>query len=71
MFESVATATADLHLLYALTARPRETALPVLGPRQGVAAAAEAARGGLRAGCTGQQGCKNKNAFKVFHGVFL
>lgn len=50
VFESVAAATADLHLLHALTARPRETALPVLTPRQGMEAAAEATAGGLRAG---------------------
>ena len=50
VFDSVAAAVADLHLLYALTARPRETALPVLDPREGADALARAAAEGLRTG---------------------
>lgn len=37
IFERIEDAIADLKLLFATTARPRETQLPVLTPRQGVA----------------------------------
>jgi tRNA/rRNA methyltransferase len=50
VFDSVAAAVADLHLLYALTARPRETALPVLSPREGAQGLATAVGEGLRTG---------------------
>jgi tRNA/rRNA methyltransferase len=50
VFGSVAEAIADLHLVYATTARPRELQLPVLNPRQGAAGLAEAAAQGLRSG---------------------
>ena len=50
LFDSVAAATADLHLLYALTARPRETALPVFDARAGAGALARASAEGLRTG---------------------
>ena len=46
VYESVAEAIADLHLVYATTARPRELQLPVIGPRQAAAdLAAEVAQG--------------------------
>ncbi len=48
LFESVADAVADLQLVYAATARPRETHLPVLTSRQGAAALREGAAQGLR-----------------------
>ena len=38
VFETVADAIADLQRVYAATARPRETQLPVLTPRQGAGA---------------------------------
>jgi len=43
VFESVAEAIADLQLVYATTARPRELQLPVLTPREAAAGLAEAA----------------------------
>jgi tRNA/rRNA methyltransferase len=46
VFETVADAIADLQLVYATTARPRELQLPVLGPREAAAAlSAEVAQG--------------------------
>jgi tRNA/rRNA methyltransferase len=43
-------AAADLHRLYATTARPRETRLPILTPRQGAAELSDAAGQGLATG---------------------
>jgi len=37
LYASLAEAIADLHLVLATTARPREAALPVMGPREGMA----------------------------------
>jgi tRNA/rRNA methyltransferase len=48
VFGTVADAVADLQLVYAATARPRETQLPVLTPRQGAAELRAAVAGGLR-----------------------
>ena len=48
VFDSVAAAIADLQLVYAATARPRETHLPVFTPRQAAAELHGAA--GLRTG---------------------
>jgi tRNA/rRNA methyltransferase len=47
---SVAEATADLQLVYATTARPRELQLPILTPRQGAAALSRAVGEGLATG---------------------
>lgn len=38
VFSRIEDAVADLHLLYATTARPRETQLPILSPREAAAA---------------------------------
>ncbi len=48
VFASVADAIGDLRLVHAATARPRETVLPVLTPREGAAALARACGEGLR-----------------------
>jgi tRNA/rRNA methyltransferase len=50
VFESVAAAIADRQLVYAATARPRETMLPVETPREAAGALNRAARAGLRTG---------------------
>ena len=50
MFGSVADAIADLTLVFATTARPRELTLPVITPRQGAAELHQAAAGGQRTG---------------------
>ena len=50
VFPTVADAIADLHLVHAATARPRETQLPVLTPRQAAGELRDAAARGLRAG---------------------
>jgi tRNA/rRNA methyltransferase len=47
---SVAEAIADLHLVYAATARPRETRLPVHTPREAAAALHQASSSGLKIG---------------------
>jgi tRNA/rRNA methyltransferase len=47
---SVANAIADLHLVYAATARPRETRLPVHTPREAAAALHQASGSGLKVG---------------------
>ncbi|MDP3176040.1 MAG: RNA methyltransferase [Phenylobacterium sp.] len=43
-------AIADLHVVYATTARPREVQLPILTPREAAAKLAAASRQGLRTG---------------------
>jgi tRNA/rRNA methyltransferase len=50
IFERLEDAVADLHRLYATTARPRETRLPILTPREGAAELAQAAAEGLNTG---------------------
>jgi tRNA/rRNA methyltransferase len=50
VFASVEEAIADLQLLYAATARPRETMLPVHTPNEAARALSAAARGGLKTG---------------------
>jgi tRNA/rRNA methyltransferase len=50
VFGSLEEAAADLHRLYATTARPREVFLPVLTPREGAAQLHEAADQGLKTG---------------------
>jgi tRNA/rRNA methyltransferase len=50
VFATVTDALAGLHVVHALTARPRETVLPVLAPRQAVGELVEAAGRGLRSG---------------------
>ncbi len=50
VFERLADAVADLQRLYATTARPRETRLPVLTPREAAGELHEAAAGGLATG---------------------
>jgi tRNA/rRNA methyltransferase len=50
VFERLEDAIADLHLVYATTARPRETQSPVLTPRQAAAELSSAAAEGQRAG---------------------
>ena len=44
VFATVAEAVADLHLIHATTARPRETQMPVITAREGAAALASAPR---------------------------
>lgn len=50
VFDSVEAAVADLQLVYATTARPRELQLPVLTPRVAAAELARATGGGERVG---------------------
>ena len=50
VFTSVAEAIADLNLVFATTARPRELQLPVLTPRAAAGELAEAIAGGQRVG---------------------
>jgi len=50
VFATVAEATADLHLIHATTARPRETQMPVITPREGAAEMTAATAEGLRCG---------------------
>jgi tRNA/rRNA methyltransferase len=50
VFDDVAGAVADLQLVYATTARPRELQLPVITPRQAAGQLAEAVGQGLRVG---------------------
>jgi len=50
VFERVEDAIADLQLVYATTARPRETQLPVLTPREAAASAADAVAQGQTVG---------------------
>ncbi|WP_309089989.1 RNA methyltransferase [Phenylobacterium sp.] len=50
VFDSVAAAIADLQLVYATTARPRELTLPVLTPRQAAGELHAAAEQGQRTG---------------------
>ncbi|MBE7218381.1 MAG: RNA methyltransferase [Caulobacteraceae bacterium] len=50
VFVTVADAIADLQVVHAATARPRETLLPVLTPREGAAAQAAEVAAGVRCG---------------------
>ena len=50
VYETVAEALTGLHMVQALTARPRETALPVIGPREASAAQLAALNRGERIG---------------------
>lgn len=50
VFDTVEAAIADLQLVYATTARPRELQLPVLTPREAAGALASASAAGERAG---------------------
>ena len=50
VFASLAEATADLKLVYATTARPRELQLPVITPRQAAAGLSQAASQGQAVG---------------------
>jgi tRNA/rRNA methyltransferase len=50
IFDTLPEACADLHRLYATTARPREVHLPLLTPREGAAALHEAVGEGLNTG---------------------
>ena len=50
VFDRLEDAVADLHRLYATTARPRETRLPILTPREVAVELHDAAGGGLNAG---------------------
>ncbi len=50
VFATVAEASADLRLIHATTARPRETQMPVITPREGAAVMASASAEGLRCG---------------------
>src|ERR1700742_769109 len=50
VFATVAEASADLQLIHATTARPRETQMPVLTPREGAEALAVAVGEELRTG---------------------
>src|SRR5689334_18130467 len=50
VFDRVEDAIADLQVVYATTARPRELQLPVLTPRVAVARLAQACGGGQRVG---------------------
>jgi tRNA/rRNA methyltransferase len=50
IFDTLEEAAADLHRLYATTARPREVVLPVITPREAAAALHEAVGEGLNTG---------------------
>jgi tRNA/rRNA methyltransferase len=50
VFDRLEDAIADLNLVLATTARPRDAALPVMSPRQGAGALREAAAGGQACG---------------------
>jgi tRNA/rRNA methyltransferase len=50
VFETVADAIADLQLVYATTARPRELQLPVITPRQAAAELVASSAAGLKTG---------------------
>jgi len=50
VYESLSDAIADLQLVYATTARPRELQLPVLTPREACANLSDAVAGSLRTG---------------------
>src|SRR5580658_5299695 len=50
VFATIAEAMADLHLVYAATARPREARLPVVAPREAAAALRDASARGLKSG---------------------
>ncbi len=50
VFDTLEAAVADLHRLYATTARPREVMLPIITPREGAAALHEAVGEGLNTG---------------------
>jgi tRNA/rRNA methyltransferase len=50
IFDRLEDAVADLHRLYATTARPRETRLPILTPREAATDVHEAAAEGLNTG---------------------
>ena len=50
VFATVAEAIADLRLVYAATARPRETSLPVLTPREAAGELSQASASGLPIG---------------------
>lgn len=50
IFDRIEDAVADLHRLYATTARPRETRLPILTPREAAAELSEAVGQGLNTG---------------------
>src|ERR1700761_7745814 len=50
VFPTVSEACADLHLIHATTARPRETQMPVITPREGAAEMASTTAAGLRCG---------------------
>ena len=50
VFATVAEAAADLHLIHATTARPRETHMPVLTPRESAVAMTQAVGEGLGVG---------------------
>src|SRR3712207_1155306 len=50
VFETVADAIADLQLVYATTARPRELQLPVITPRRAAAELLTSSAEGLRTG---------------------
>jgi tRNA/rRNA methyltransferase len=50
IFDSVAAAIADLRLVHATTARPRETVLPVLTPEESAAELNQASRDGIPIG---------------------
>ncbi len=50
IFDTLEEACADLHRLFATTARPRETRLPILTAREGAAELKTAAQAGLKTG---------------------
>lgn len=50
VYQRLEAAVADLHLVHATTARPRETQLPVITPRQSAAALSDAVGQGLKVG---------------------
>lgn len=50
VFDTVAEAIADLQLVYATTARPRELQLPVLGPREAAAELSQEVAAGRKVG---------------------
>lgn len=57
LYPTLEAAVADLRLVYASTARPRDIVKPVLGPREAAAAMRAASRAGSPAGAPSGHGC--------------
>jgi tRNA/rRNA methyltransferase len=71
VFERLDDAVADLQLVHATTARPREMTMPVMTPRASSAALAEAAAAGLRTGLLfgGERAGLNTEEIALAHAI--